>query len=233
MPQPAARRCTFAARASAGSVSGMSSSTAFASAGLLRLESLPVAQHLLGPGDLDVAEDVRMAVHQLRDEALGDVVDVEPSLVGRDLGVKRHLQQQVAKLVAHARLVAGVDRGEQLVGLFEQVPRKRPMGLLAIPRTAVGRAEQRLHANEIEKTLAALRRRHRAAEALGAHGEGVTPLTAPLWTAVALGSVLVMRTTASCWSSNRPKLGSTSMRPAAFCSPIQVPNCWVCAPLTS
>ena len=54
------------------------------------------------------------------------------------------------------------------------------MRLLAIPRTPVGRAQQGLHPNQVEEALAGLRRRHRAAEAFVAHGEGVTPLTAPL-----------------------------------------------------
>ena len=65
---------------------------------------------------------------------------------------------------------------------------------------------------------AALRRRHRPVRGRLAHGEAGTPFTASTdGDTVALGSVLVIRTTWSCWSSKRPKLGSTVIWPSAFC----------------
>ena len=106
-------------------------------AGLGGLELLPVHEHLVGAGDLDLAEHVRMAVHELLDEALRDVVDVPPTVVGGHLRMEHDLQQHVAELVAHRVVVAGVDRLEQLVGLLEQVPREALMGLLGVPGTPV------------------------------------------------------------------------------------------------
>ena len=54
-----------------------------------------------------------------------------------------------------AGIVLGIDRLEQFVGLFQEVPREGSVGLLTIPRAAVGRAEPRLHTDQVEEPLAA------------------------------------------------------------------------------
>src|SRR5689334_13905126 len=94
------------------------------------------------------------------------------------------------------------------------------MILLAVPRAPVGRAQPRLHPDQVEEPFAAAGGRHRPADgrALG-HGVAGAPLTAPLGGAcVALGSVLVIRSTCSVVGSNRPKLGSTSISPVWLCT---------------
>ena len=99
------------------------------------------------------------------------------AVVGGDLRVERHLQQQVAELVADRVVVVGVDRLEQLVRLLEEVPRERAMGLLAVPRAPVRRPQPRLHLRRGRATLPALRGRDRA---VGDVGEQVVrgPVTA-------------------------------------------------------
>ena len=82
---------------------------------------MPVAEHVFSVADLPVAEHVRMASYHLRRLLLGDGRGVEASFVGGDLRVHGHLQQHVTQLFAQLRLVAGVDRLQQLVGLLEQV----------------------------------------------------------------------------------------------------------------
>ena len=148
----------------------MSSSTAAALAGFRGLELLPVHEHLVGAGHLDLAEDMRVAVDELLDEALRDVVDVPTAVVGGHLRVEHDLEQHVAELVAHRVVVAGVDRLEQLVRLLEQVTRERLMRLLGVPRAPAGAAQPRHHAHEVEQPLALLRARNRA---LGNVGEQV------------------------------------------------------------
>ena len=72
----ASRASTLSASARAGSASGMPSSTERALL-LRRLEPLPVAVDLVGVGDLEPGEDVRVPVDELVGDATGDVVDVE------------------------------------------------------------------------------------------------------------------------------------------------------------
>ncbi len=163
-PQPAARRSTFDARASAGKRGGdvvLDLGRTFGGSLLLGLDALPVHEHLVGTGDRDVAEHVRVAPDELGDDPLGHVVDVPPSLVGRHLRVEHDLEQEVAELVAEAVVVVAVDGVEDLVRLLQQVPGERPVILLGVPRAPAGTAQARHHAHEVEQPFAALGCRNR------------------------------------------------------------------------
>ena len=96
----------------------------------------PVAQHLVGIRDGDVSEHVRVARDHLRGGRFGDLGGAEALLLGSDLSVHRHLQEDVSQLFLHLRVIARVDCFQQLVRLLEEVRPQRFMGLLAIPRTA-------------------------------------------------------------------------------------------------
>ena len=63
---------------------------------LLRLELLPIFQHLRRRLRLHAAEDVRMPPHHLRINLLDDVRDVESAGFGGQLRVENDLQQQIA-----------------------------------------------------------------------------------------------------------------------------------------
>src|SRR4029079_11630263 len=65
--------------------------------------------------------------------------------------VEHHLQQDVAELVPQTGGVALVDGLERLVGLLEEVPAQRPVGLLAVPRAPVGTPEAVHHGHEVEQ----------------------------------------------------------------------------------
>ena len=154
---------------------------------------------------------------QLADEPLGHVVDVPPALVGRDLGMEGDLQQEIAELVPNGLVVVGVDRRQQLVRLFQQVARERPVRLLAVPRASVGFPQPRLHLHQIEEPRSTPGRRDRTGgEVVGgvADHDGGEVGEPDAGEAVALGSVLVILTTWSVVGSKRPKLGSTSIAPA-------------------
>jgi hypothetical protein len=86
---------------------------------LLRLDPLPVDEHLVRPGHLDLAEHVGVPPDQLLDDALGDVVDVPRALVGRHLRVEHDLEQHVSELLAQAFAIIGIDRVEHLVRLLQ------------------------------------------------------------------------------------------------------------------
>ena len=55
--------------------------------------------------------------------------------------MKDRLEQQVAEFLAEVGVVAVVDRGDDLVRLFQQRRAQRSVGLLAIPRAAAGSAQ--------------------------------------------------------------------------------------------
>lgn len=72
----------------------------------------------------------------------------------RNLRVKDDLQKQVAHLLGELRVVPGVECLQHLVSLFEQVGSQAPVRLLAVPGTALGGAQTRLHGDEFFKPLA-------------------------------------------------------------------------------
>ena len=108
---------------------------------LPRLDPLPLPVHV-GRGSRDgVAEDVGMAAHDLaRDRGL-DVGQVEDARLGRELGVEDDLEEQVAELLGERRRRPALERVVDLVGLLEEVLAERRVGLLAVPRAAVGLAQ--------------------------------------------------------------------------------------------
>ena len=67
-----------------------------------------------------------------------DVAQVEDAVLGGELRVQDDLEQQVAELPGELGRGAGLERVVDLVRLLEQVVAQRRVGLLAVPRTAVG-----------------------------------------------------------------------------------------------
>ncbi len=75
---------------------------------------------------------------------MGHIGEVEQAPLGRHLRVERHLQQQVAQLVAQLGPIAAIDRIGHFVSLFDRVGRDRGEILLHVPRaTALGIAQPR------------------------------------------------------------------------------------------
>ena len=175
---------------------------------------LPVDEDLVGAGDPAVAEHVRVAMDQLGHDPLGHVVDVPPALLRRDLRVERHLQQQVAELVADRVVVAAVDGVEQLVRLLQEVPGQRRCVCSRSHGHPPG-ARARLDADQIEQPFPTLRTTEPAprdaaaarprGDAAGAAGSPSRP-----------GRALVTRHDLQRLRSSRPKRGFTSIFPSAI-----------------
>ena len=101
---------------------------------LLRLDLLPAYAHTPGRLRLGVAEDVRMAAHELLVDRLRDVLETGAAPLRQQEREEVHLEQEVAQLVGQLRVVA-LDCGVgDLVRLLERVRDDRPLGLLAVPR---------------------------------------------------------------------------------------------------
>ena len=143
-PTRAARFWIFSARSSAGRARATPSrapagcSPPFL-APLGRLAGLPGDGLGVGVGDLEVAEDMRMAVDHLVGDGGGHVVEAGSALglSLRHLGVIDDLQQQVAEFLLERRHVVALDGVGDLVGFLDRVRRDGPEGLVDVPRAAV------------------------------------------------------------------------------------------------
>ena len=104
-----------------------------------------------------IAEDVRVAVDELVDDAGDDVVDRKASLAARQLGLEDDLEQQVPQLLAQGLAVARVDGVDDLAGLLEDVLAQGLEGLLAVPGAAVGSEQPAHHPHEAREGRAVLK----------------------------------------------------------------------------
>ncbi len=86
---------------------------------------------------------MRVPSNQLAVEMIEDLGNCEVAFVRRHLGVKKHLQQQVAEFFSQVRKVAALDCVEDLIGLFEGVFANRVEGLFAVPGASTGRPQPR------------------------------------------------------------------------------------------
>ena len=102
-------------------------------AGLGALDGVPVAQD--GPGVVrgDLAEDVRVAAHELLAHVLGDLREVAGVALLHEEREEVDLEEDVAELVEQLGVVALVGRVGELVGLLDGVRDDRALVLLAVP----------------------------------------------------------------------------------------------------
>ncbi len=82
-----------------------------------------------------------VAPDDLRGDRGLDVGQVEDALFRGELGMEDDLEPQVAELIREGWGRAALEGVVDLVGLLEQMVPERLVGLLAIPRAAVGSAE--------------------------------------------------------------------------------------------
>ena len=98
---------------------------------------------------------MRVAKDELFRNALGHVFYSELAAFLADGRVEDDLKQQIAKFLFEVLDVAGrfgvLDRIKRFVSFFEQILRKRRVGLLRIPWAAAGCPEPFHHADEFIK----------------------------------------------------------------------------------
>ena len=85
---------------------------------------------------------MRVAEHQLLSHAVYHVICGETALFLLHYGVEHHLKQNVPQFLAHTGGVVPVNGVQRLVGLLQKIPADGLVGLLAVPRTALGGAQQ-------------------------------------------------------------------------------------------
>ncbi len=77
-----------------------------------------------------------MAIDELVADRARDGIEVEASVLGRELRQEHDLEQQVAELVAQILERAALQRIDDLARLFQRVRRERGVVLLQIPGAA-------------------------------------------------------------------------------------------------
>ena len=85
--------------------------------------------------------------------------DIEAALFARDIGMKKNLKQQIAHFLRELGIVAAIERFEHFIGFLNQISAKSGVGLLPVPRTAVGRAQTFLHRHQFLKPFTGVRGR--------------------------------------------------------------------------
>ena len=104
--------------------------------------SLPALQRLRAVGGLGSTEYMGVAEHQLLSHAVHHVICGETALLLFHHGMEHHLKQNIPQFLAHTGGVIPVNGVQRLVGLFQKIPADGLMGLLAVPRTALGGTQQ-------------------------------------------------------------------------------------------
>jgi len=104
----------------------------------LRLDLLPLGEHLVSRIQFSITKNMRVAPDELFINFTRDILEVElPRLLG-ELRVKDDLDQYVAQFLAHVRQVEAVDRVDQFAAFVDQATHQRSMGLFLIPGAAAG-----------------------------------------------------------------------------------------------
>src|SRR4029078_9666520 len=108
---------------------------------LFDLQGFPIAQDLRRGIGLDVAEDVRMAIHELARKSVEDIIDSELPLLPGHFCIKKHLQKQIAQFTRKLIPIPVIDCLKHLVALFQGIALGGIEGLFAVPGTASWRTQ--------------------------------------------------------------------------------------------
>ena len=100
---------------------------------------------------------MRMAPLKLFDKALNHILYGKSPVAGRDLRVKHHVEQNVAEILHHVRVVPFPDRIHKLAHLFPELREDGAMGLLFVPGAPAGALERREDALEFREPPIRLR----------------------------------------------------------------------------
>jgi hypothetical protein len=96
----------------------------------------------LGVGGINIAEDVGVAADEFLTGVLRGVFEREGSAFGGEVGVENDLKEEVAEFFAEVGVIRVADGVDRFAGLLEESGAEGFVGLLAVPRTTLGRAEE-------------------------------------------------------------------------------------------
>ena len=111
---------------------------------------IPVFQHLRRTGNLHLPEHVGVTVDQLFTHTVGSIGQIKVTGFLFHLGVKHHLKQHVAQFFFQVIDAALINGFYHLVGFLQKIATGAFVGLLGIPGTSTGCAQ---NCHEVFKIL--------------------------------------------------------------------------------
>ncbi|MNE65788.1 hypothetical protein D3C80_1612950 [compost metagenome] len=112
---------------------------------LASLQLLPARRNGFAVCCIGIAEDMRVAALQFVADGVAHLIEVEQPLLLAHLGVKHHLEQQIAQFITQIGIVLALNGIQHFVGFFQGVRRDGGEGLLTIPRATHLRIAQGFH----------------------------------------------------------------------------------------
>ena len=97
------------------------------------------------------AEHVGVAVNQFFGNGLGDFSERKAIFFFGQLRVKNDLEQEVTEFLTKLGVHSALDGFDDFVGLLDERGAQREVGLFAVPRTPVGRAQSGHDGAEFEE----------------------------------------------------------------------------------
>ncbi len=113
------------------------------------LDGIPLLQHGVGVGQIDVAKNMRMAANELVVDFTGHVVEIELAGLGGHLRVHDDVKEQIAQFLAHVGEIVAVNGVEQFGHFLDQAVADALMGLFDVPRAAPRAAQPRHRVAEV------------------------------------------------------------------------------------
>jgi hypothetical protein len=110
----------------------------------VRLDRVPVTQHLAGVGHFCVREHVWMATDQLLAAVLCHLREIARTTLLEQQREKHNLEEHVPQLVEQLGVIAAMRGIGQLIGLLDRVRHDRALVLLAIPRALAAQQMRQL-----------------------------------------------------------------------------------------
>ncbi len=120
---------------------------------LLFLDLFPLLQDLCRILRALFTKNVRMPPHHLVVHLANHVGNAKPPLFLRNLRMKHNLQQQIPHLFRKLRVIAALQRLQNLVSLLDQISSQRRVRLLFVPRTPIRSPQPRLHRRQLFEPL--------------------------------------------------------------------------------
>ena len=102
----------------------------------------PLPQNGPGVSGIAIGEDMRVTPDEFLAGVLRGLLESERAAFRGEVGVEDDLQKKISQFFAQIGVIRPVDGVDRFAGFLEQARAQRFVGLLAVPRAALGRAEQ-------------------------------------------------------------------------------------------
>jgi hypothetical protein len=101
-----------------------------------------LAKDGFGVGGVDVTEDVGVSADEFFAGVARGIFQGEGATLGGEVGMKDNLKEKIAEFFAEIGIIGIADGVDGFAGFLKESGAEGFVGLLAVPRTALGRAEE-------------------------------------------------------------------------------------------